>query len=60
MPKDKYLIGGGTSLKTLGMRLIRRRMKSNKVLWVKNYGDHAVYKEKTFNNPLKGIIKFDD
>ena len=61
MPKDKYLLGGGTSLKTLGLRLIRRRMQTNKVLWVKNYGDHFDGKKKReFKNPLSGLMKFDD
>lgn len=37
MPADKYLWGGGTSLETLLMRIIRKRLKSNKILYVKFY-----------------------
>lgn len=37
MPDDKYLWGGGTKLDKLLFRIIRKRLKSNKVLYVKNY-----------------------
>lgn len=38
MPDDKYIIGGGTKLDTLAKRLILKRFKKYKVLYVKNYG----------------------
>lgn len=37
MPTDKYLWGGGTSLEKLLLRIIRKKLKSNRVLYVKFY-----------------------
>lgn len=37
MPDDKYLWGGGTKVETLALRLVRKKLKGNKVLYVKNY-----------------------
>lgn len=37
MPTDKYLWGGGIPLKKLVVRLIRKRLKANRQLYVKNY-----------------------
>ncbi len=37
MPDDRYLWGGGTSLEKLAVRLFRRKLRSNRVLYVRNY-----------------------
>lgn len=37
MPDDKYLWGGGTKVETLVVRLVRKRLKGNRVLYVRNY-----------------------
>lgn len=38
MPGDKYIIGGGTKLDVLAKRVIIKRFKKYKVLYIKNYG----------------------
>ena len=62
MPSDKYLWGGGTRVNVLVRRLIRRRLKGCRVLWVKNYGDFKPISEK--EHPIKKlmskVIKFDN
>ncbi|MCI7189857.1 MAG: PrgI family protein [Lachnospiraceae bacterium] len=37
MPADKYLWGGGTSLETLLRRIIRKKLKANRIVYVKFY-----------------------
>ena len=46
MPDDRYLWGGGTSLEKLTVRLVRRKMRSNRVLYVRNYRPEEPEKEK--------------
>ncbi len=38
MPDDKYIIGGGTRLDILAKRLLIKRLKKYKRIYVKNYG----------------------
>lgn len=44
MPADKYLWGGGTSLETLLRRIIRKKLKANRIVYVKFY--HSPEKRK--------------
>lgn len=37
MPDDRYLWGGGTTIEKLVVRLIRRRIRENRVIYVRNY-----------------------
>lgn len=39
IPTDRFMIGGGYSLRAIAVRLVRKRMKRNKVLYVKGYDD---------------------
>ena len=34
---DKYIIGGGMPLQTILIRLLKKRLKRNRVIYVKNY-----------------------
>lgn len=38
MPDDKYIIGGGTRLDILAKRLVIKRFKKYKKIYIKNYG----------------------
>ena len=37
MPTERYLIGGGYPLSTIVLRLVRKKLPSNKVLYIKHY-----------------------
>lgn len=36
MPKEKYLLGGGEELRTLLFRIIRKRLRKNRKIYVNN------------------------
>lgn len=39
MPNDKFIWGGGTPIKTIALRLVKKNLPSNRVIYTKNYND---------------------
>jgi hypothetical protein len=39
IPTDRYLIGGGYHIMQILMRLVIKRLKQNRILYVKNYSE---------------------
>lgn len=37
MPSEKYLFGGGIKIETLLLRIVKKKLKKYKVIFVKNY-----------------------
>ncbi len=40
VPTDRFMIGGGYSLRAIAVRLVRKRFRRNKVLYVKGYDEN--------------------
>lgn len=37
VPEEKYLIGGGQPFRVILLRMVRKRMKKNRIIYIKNY-----------------------